>query len=103
MLANIGKENPAKWIFSIAQRTHNLLSFSSILFKEQDMTPCRRAESSSVVVRISRPRKPVVGDFVPFFTRDLASFAADADGRIGEESDLNAITHVRVSTLVCAL
>src|SRR5881275_852301 len=44
MLANIGKENPAKWIFSIAQRTDNLLSFSSILFKEQDVTPCRRAE-----------------------------------------------------------
>ena len=91
MLANIGKENPAKWIFSIAQRTDNLLSFSSILFKEQDVTPCRCAEMASVVIGISRPRETVIRHVIPFFAGDFAGFAADADGRIGEKADFDVV------------
>ena len=58
---------------------------------------------AGVVVGISRPRESIIRHLIPFFARDFASFAADANRRIGEEANLNAITHVRVPTLVRAL
>ena len=67
------------------------------------MPPGRCAEVAGVIVRISRPREPVVRDLVPFFARDLASFTADANGRIGEEADFNIIAVRRNASLVRAL
>ena len=58
---------------------------------------------SRVVIRISRPLKTVVGDVVPFFARDLARFASDADRRIGEETDFDAIFDERMPPLVRTL
>jgi hypothetical protein len=48
---------------------------------------------AGVVVRISRPAEPIVGHVVPFFACDFASFATDANARIGEEADLDVILH----------
>jgi len=67
------------------------------------MTPCRCAQASGVVVRISHPRKAIIRHLVPFFARDFASFAADAHSRIGEEADLNVFLYVIVPTLIRAL
>jgi len=67
------------------------------------MPPCRRAKVAGVVVGISRPREAVIRHLVPFFARDFASFAADANARIGEETNLDAILHVRVLPLIRAL
>jgi hypothetical protein len=58
---------------------------------------------AGVIVRISRPREPVVRHLIPFFTRDFASFAANANGRVGKEANLDVIVHVRVLPLICAL
>ena len=52
---------------------------------------------------ISRPGKAVIRHFVPFFARDLASFAADANGRIGEETNFDVFLYVIVPTLVRAV
>src|SRR5438477_10831520 len=67
------------------------------------MSPSRCSEMSVLILKISAPSKAVIGHLIPFFARDFASFAADANRRIGEEANLNAITHVRVPTLVRAL
>src|SRR2546429_3767252 len=67
------------------------------------MSPGRRAERAGVIVRISRPREAVVRHLVPFFARDLASFAADANTRVGEKSHLDVIAHVGVLPLIRAL
>ena len=67
------------------------------------MPPGRRAEVARVIVRISRPREPVVRDLVPFFARDLASFTADTNARIGKEADFNMILYIGMSSLVRAL
>src|SRR4029453_2767346 len=58
---------------------------------------------SGVIVGISQPGETVVRHFVPFLARYLASFAADADGRISEKADFNIILRVRVPALICAL
>ena len=58
---------------------------------------------AGVIVRISRPREPVVRHLIPFFTRDFASFAADANARIGEETNLDVILHIGVLPLIRAL
>src|SRR3954468_14895488 len=58
---------------------------------------------AGVVVGISRPDKAVVGHLVPFFARDFASFAADANTRVGEEADLDAILDVGMLPLIRAL
>jgi len=67
------------------------------------MAPGRCAKVASVVVRISRPREPVVRHLVPFFARDLASFAADANTRVGKKSHFDVIVHVGVFPLIRAL
>jgi hypothetical protein len=40
---------------------------------------------------------------VPFFARYFAGFATDADRRIGEETNLNIVAHVRMPTLIRAV
>ena len=67
------------------------------------MPPGRCAKVTGVVVGISRPHEPVIGYLVPFFARDFASFAADANARIGEETNLDAILHEGVLPLIRAL
>jgi len=86
-----------------AHRTGNLISFLSVLLEEQDVPPGGRAEMAGVVVGISRPGEAVVRNLVPFFTRDFASLAADANARVGEESHFDAIVHVGMLSLVRAL
>jgi hypothetical protein len=58
---------------------------------------------AGVIVRISGPNKTVVRHVVPFLARDLTCFAADANCRIGEETDLHIFLHVIVPALVRAL
>jgi hypothetical protein len=58
------------------------------------MSPGRGPEAAGVVVGISHPRETVVGHFVPFFTRHFASFAPDANGRIGEEANFDVVFRV---------
>ena len=58
---------------------------------------------AGVIVRISGPNKAVVRHVVPFLARDLTCFAADANCRIGEETDLHIFLHVIVPALVRAL
>jgi hypothetical protein len=103
MLTNVGKKQPSKWIFSIACQTNDLISLLPILFDEQNMSPCRGAETACVVVGISAPGKTVIGHFVPFFARDFAGFATDANGRISEESNFDVVIHVRMSSLISTL
>ncbi len=67
------------------------------------MAPRRSAKVASVVVGISRPREPVIRHVIPFFARDFASFAANANGRVSEEADLHIFLHVIVAALVRAL
>src|SRR5580765_7599283 len=81
-------------------RADNLAAFLPILFDKHHMPPRGRAKVTGVVVRISRPGEPVVWYVVPFFTCHLAGLAADAHGRIGEESNLNVVAHVRMPTLI---
>ena len=51
---------------------------------------------AGVVVGIARPNEAVIGHLVPFLARDLARLAADADGRIGEEADLDVVAARKV-------
>src|SRR5438876_8642783 len=106
MFANVGQENPAKGIFTIAisqqMRADDLVSFLPILLEKHDMAPRRCAKVSGVVVRISRPRETVIRHVIPFFARDFASFAADANGRVGEEADLYFLLYEIVMALVGA-
>ena len=66
------------------------------------MAPRRSAKVASVVVGISRPRETVIRHVVPFFARDFASFAADANARVGEEADLHFLLYEIVVALVGA-
>jgi hypothetical protein len=81
----------------------NLISFLPVLFNKQNMPPGGRAEAAGVVVRIARPNETVVRHLVPFFARDLARFATDAHGWIGEEANFHIFLHVIVAALVRAL
>ena len=67
------------------------------------MSPGRCAEVTGVVVRISGPREPVIRHLVPFFARDFASFTADTNARIGEETHFDVIVHVGMFSLVRAV
>src|ERR1700686_4146118 len=58
---------------------------------------------AGVVVGISRPGEAVIGHLVPFLTRDLASFASDANAWIGKEPNFDTILHVGMLPLVRAL
>jgi hypothetical protein len=73
------------------------------LLKEHDVPPRRCAKVPGIVVRISRPREPVVGHFVPFFARDFTRFASDTHSRIGEEPDFDVVLHVGMLALIRAL
>jgi hypothetical protein len=84
-------------------RANDLISFLSILLEKHDVSPCRGAKVTGVVVGISRPREAVVRNLVPFFTRDLAGFAADANTRISKKSHFDAIVNIGVLSLVRAL
>ena len=66
------------------------------------MAPRRCAKVASVVVRISRPRETVIRHMIPFFARDFASFAANANGRVSEEADLYFFLYEIVMALVSA-
>jgi hypothetical protein len=90
----------------IGWQTHrpgDLISLLSVLFKEHDVPPRRCAEVASVVVGISGPDKSVVRHLIPFFARDFASFAADANARVGKKPDLDVIFHVGMFSLIRAL
>src|SRR3954454_23781624 len=84
-------------------RADDLASFLSILFDKHHVPPCRRAQMTGVVIGISRPNESVIRDVVPFFAGHFAGFAADADRRVGEETDLNMLLHVGVPALVRAM
>src|SRR5689334_23467061 len=84
-------------------RANNLASFLSILLDKHDVTPRRCAKLAGVVVGISRPYESVFWHMIPFLARHLASFAPDANGWIGKETDLNIVTHIRVATLIGAM
>ncbi len=58
---------------------------------------------TGVVVGISTPDKAVIRHLIPFFARDFAGFAADANGRISEEANFDVILHVRMTALIRAL
>jgi hypothetical protein len=114
MLADVGQENPTERILRLrildcglrirqTHRSRNLISFRSVLFQKHDMAPGRCAKVAGVVIRISRPGKAVVGHVIPFFTRDFASFAANANTRVSEESHFDVIVHVGMLPLIRAL
>jgi hypothetical protein len=114
MLANVGQENPTERIVRLRiadfglriGKTHwacDLIPFLSILLEKHDVAPGRCTEVAGVVVGISRPGESIIRNLVPFFARDLASFAADANARVGEEADLDAILHVGMLPLIRAL
>jgi hypothetical protein len=67
------------------------------------MTPRGRAKMAGVVVRITRPNEAVIGHLVPFFARDFACFATDANSWIGEEANLDTIAHVGMLALIRAM
>jgi hypothetical protein len=103
MLANVGQEHPAEWIFVQRHRARDLISFRTVLFEKHYVPPGRCPEMSGVVVRISRPNEAVIRHVVPFFARDFASLTADANRGVGEESYFDVIAHVGVLPLICAL
>jgi hypothetical protein len=73
------------------------------LFEKKHVTPGRSAEVASVVVGVARPNVTVVRHFVPFLASDLTCLAANADRWIGEEPDLDVISHVGMRALVGTL
>jgi hypothetical protein len=73
------------------------------LFDKHHVAPRGCAKVTGVVVGIARPNKAVIGHVVPFFARDFARFAADAHSRIGEESNLDVVGHVRMTALIRAV
>jgi len=81
-------------------RTHNLVSFLSILLKKHDMAPRRCAKVPSIVVRISRPRETVIRHVIPFFAGDFASLTTNANRRVGKEADLYFFLYEIVMALV---
>src|SRR5438874_12331290 len=83
-------------------RADNLISLLSILFQKHYMAPRRRAKVACVIVGISRPNIAVIRHVIPFFARDFASFAANANGRVSEEADLYFFLYKIVMALVGA-
>ena len=84
-------------------RADDLTSFFPVLLEKHDVAPGRRAEVAGVVVGISRPSEAVIGHVVPFLARDFASFAADANSRVGKKSYFDVIAHVGVPPLIRAM
>lgn len=58
---------------------------------------------ASIVIGIASPDESVIWHFIPFFARDLAGLATDANSRIGEETDFDIFLHVIVPALVRAV
>src|SRR5438128_11015550 len=83
-------------------RADNLISLLSILFQKHYMAPRRRAKVACVIVGISRPNIAVIRHVIPFFARDFASFAANANGRVSEEADLYFFLYKIVMAMVGA-
>src|SRR5258708_32263269 len=81
----------------------DLTCFWPVLFRKHEVAPGGRAEVSGVVVGISRPGEAVIGHLVPFLARDLASLAADANGRVGKKSYFDVIAHVGGFPLIRAM
>ena len=84
-------------------RADNLTPFLPVLLDKHDMTPRGRAKMAGVVVRIARPNEAVIRHVVPFFARDFTRFAANANGWIGEEANLDTIAHVGMPALIRAV
>src|SRR5262245_39499711 len=84
-------------------RADYLATFLPVLLDKHHVAPRGCAQVTGVVVRISRPNKAVIRHMIPFFARDFAGLATDADSRIGEEPNLDVVAHVRVPTLVRAM
>ena len=84
-------------------RTDDLAAFLPILFDKHHVTPCGCAQVTGIIVRISRPNETVIGNVIPFFAGDLTCFAPDANGWIGEKSNLDLIAHIRVAALICTV
>jgi hypothetical protein len=103
VLTDIGQENPPEWIFVQRHRTRDLITFRPVLFQKHYMTPRGCPEVTGVIVGISRPGESVIGNVVPFFARHFASFAANANGRVGEETNLYVFLDVIVPALICTL
>ncbi len=83
-------------------RADNLAAFLPVLFDKHHVAPGGRAKMAGIVIRISRPNKPVVGNMVPFFAGDFARFASNAHSRIGEEANLDVVTYVSMAALIRA-
>ena len=66
------------------------------------MAPGRRPEMSGIVIGITRPDVTVIRHVIPLFARDLARFAANANSRVGEKSNLDTVLYERVSPLIRA-
>src|SRR5205814_8570743 len=81
VLADVGRHEPAQRITILVVSARRLA-----LFDECNVSPRVRAERRRVVVRLPGPDQSVFRDHVPFFARDLAGLAADADRRVGEEA-----------------
>jgi hypothetical protein len=57
---------------------------------------------TSVSSKLNSVERPV-RHLIPFFARDFASFAADANSRVGKKSDFDVVVHVGMLPLVRAL
>ena len=69
---------------------------------EFDVTPGRRAELAGIVVRIAAEIEAVVRYTVPFFARDFARLASDAQRRIRQKADLRPLRHEVMPRLISA-
>ena len=86
--------------------TDNLTPLLPVLLDEHHVPPGGPAKMAGIVIRIARPNEAIIGDVVPFFTRDFASLATDAHSRISKEPNLYTIAHVGMAALIrafCAL
>jgi hypothetical protein len=104
VFADVGQKEPPERLFFSARlarhRACDLRAQLSIQLDELHVPPRGGTKAQGVVVRISGPEEPVFRDGVPLLAGDLAGLTADADGRIGEESDGAPIGDVLVLRLV---
>src|SRR5580704_4754943 len=74
VLADIGEELPTKRLFYSGElRTHGLL-----LFQKEHVPPRRCSQRMRVVVRLTSPVEPIVGDVVPLLTGHFTGLATYA-------------------------
>jgi hypothetical protein len=78
MLADIGEEQPAEWIFGAS----GLRSSGRRLLEKKDVAPGGGSEGIRVVVRLAREIEAISRDMVPLFASNLACFASDTNGSI---------------------